>query len=98
MRALVVKLLKDPLLHFLVIGVALFAASAWRGQSIRAGRERIVLTAEQVAQARDAATALKGRALLPELGMCLLCNDQRQVKVGIAIGVMPGVGAILRGG
>jgi len=62
-KSIVVKLLKDPLLHFLVIGVALFAASAWRGQSIRAGRERIVLTEEQVAQAREAATALKGRPL-----------------------------------
>lgn len=62
-RAPLVKLLKDPLLHFLVIGAALFAASAWRGQSIRGGRERITLPAEQVAQARDAATALKGRAL-----------------------------------
>lgn len=63
MIATVIKLLKDPLLHFLVIGAALFAASAWRGQSIRAGRERIVVSAEQVAQARDAAAALKGRAL-----------------------------------
>ncbi|HZF28774.1 MAG TPA: peptidylprolyl isomerase [Gammaproteobacteria bacterium] len=63
MRAFVVKSLKDPLLHFLVIGIALFAASAWRGQSIRAGRERIVVGAEQVVQARDAATALEGRAL-----------------------------------
>jgi hypothetical protein len=62
-RAFLVKLLKDPLVHFLVIGIALFAASAWRGQSIRAGRERIVVGAEQVAQARDAATALAGRAL-----------------------------------
>ena len=63
MRTFVSKLLKDPLVHFLVIGIALFAASAWRGQSIRAGRERIVVSAEQVAQARDAAAALKGRAL-----------------------------------
>jgi len=79
-RALVVKLLKDPLLHFLVIGVALFAASAWRGQAIRAGRERIVLSAEQVTQARDAATALKGRALTrDELAELLEPNIREEV-------------------
>lgn len=55
------KILKDPLLHFLVIGICLFAVSAWRGESVRAGGERIVVTAEQVAAARDAATALQGR-------------------------------------
>jgi len=56
-----VKILKDPLVHFLLIGVALFAISAWRGEAIRAGRERIVITAEQVAQLRDSAALLQGR-------------------------------------
>jgi hypothetical protein len=56
------KLLKDPLVHFLLIGACLFALSAWRGEWIRSGRERIVITADQVAQVRDAATLLKGRA------------------------------------
>ena len=55
------KLLKDPLVHFLAVGVALFAISAWRGESVSAGRERIVVTAEQVAQARAAAAVLQGR-------------------------------------
>jgi peptidyl-prolyl cis-trans isomerase C len=55
------KLLKDPLVHFLALGVALFAISAWRGQSVSAGREEIVVTAEQVAQARAAAAVLQGR-------------------------------------
>lgn len=55
------KILKDPLVHFLGIGAALFALSAWRGASIEAGRERIVITAAQVAQARDAAALLQGR-------------------------------------
>lgn len=55
------KLLKDPLVHFLAVGIALFAVSAWRGQSISTGRERIVVTAEQVAQARAAAAVLQGR-------------------------------------
>ena len=60
-----VRLLKDPLLHFLVIGACLFAISAWRGETLRAGRERIVVTAEQVAAARDAATVLQGREPTP---------------------------------
>jgi len=54
------KLLKDPLVHFLAIGAALFAIAAMRGQP--ESRERIVVTAEQVEQARAAATALQGRA------------------------------------
>ena len=56
------KLLKDPLVHFLLIGACLFALSAWRGEWIRGGRERIVISADQVAQVRDAATLLKGHA------------------------------------
>jgi hypothetical protein len=55
------RLLKDPLVHFLVIGAALFAVSAWRGESVSTGREQIVITAEQVAQARAAAAVLQGR-------------------------------------
>jgi parvulin-like peptidyl-prolyl isomerase len=56
------KFLKDPLVHFLLIGASLFALSAWRGEWIRGGRERIVISAGQVAQVRDAAEVLKGRA------------------------------------
>lgn len=57
------RVLKDPLVHFLVVGASLFALAAWRGEWIRSGRERIVIGAEQVAQARDAAELLNGRAL-----------------------------------
>jgi len=56
-----IKLIKDPLVHFLLIGAALFALAAWRGESVTAGRERIVVTGEQVAQARSAAALLQGR-------------------------------------
>jgi len=56
------RFLKDPLVHFLLIGASLFALSAWRGEWIRGGRERIVISADQVAQVRDAAALLKGRA------------------------------------
>ena len=57
------KLLKDPLLHFLLIGALLFAVAAWRGQAVHTGRERIVVTASQVAQVEQAAALLQGRAL-----------------------------------
>ena len=56
------RFLKDPLVHFLLIGASLFALSAWRGEWIRGGRERIVVSADQVAQVRSAAELLKGRA------------------------------------
>jgi hypothetical protein len=59
------RLLKDPLVHFLLIGAALFAVSAWRGEMIRAGRERIAITAEQVSKARDTAALAQGRELSP---------------------------------
>jgi peptidyl-prolyl cis-trans isomerase C len=55
------RLLKDPLVHFLAIGAALFAVAAFRGQTVTTGREQIVVTAEQVTQARAAAAALQGR-------------------------------------
>ena len=59
------RLLKDPLVHFLLIGAALFGVSAWRGEVIRAGRERITITAEQVSKARDTAALAQGRELSP---------------------------------
>ena len=55
------RLIKDPLVHFLLIGAALFAIAAMRGAPVGSGPERIVVTAEQVAQARAAAAALQGR-------------------------------------
>src|SRR5690606_26552218 len=56
------KLLKDPLVHFLVLGAALFAVSAWRGDVPEAGcRERIVIGPAQIEQVRQAATLLQGR-------------------------------------
>jgi hypothetical protein len=56
------RFLKDPLVHFLLIGASLFALSAWRGEWIRGGRERIVIGADQVTQVRDAAELLRGHA------------------------------------
>jgi hypothetical protein len=57
------RLFKDPLVHFLLIGAALFGVSAWRGEMIRAGRERITITAEQVSKARNTAALTQGREL-----------------------------------
>jgi hypothetical protein len=55
------RILKDPLLHFLAIGAVLFAIAAWRGETVKTGGERIVVTAAQVEQARAAAAVLQGR-------------------------------------
>jgi peptidyl-prolyl cis-trans isomerase C len=55
------KLLKDPLLHFLLIGACLFAISAWRQQD--AISNSIVISADQVRQIRDSAQLVKGRPL-----------------------------------
>lgn len=57
------KLLKDPLLHFLLIGAALFAFSAWRGESVESGRERIEITASQILSLGQTSALLQGRAL-----------------------------------
>lgn len=55
------KLLKDPLVHFLVLGALLFGVAAWRGDTVEIGREQIVVPAEEVARARAAAALLQGR-------------------------------------
>lgn len=52
-------LLKDPLLHFLLIGVALFAVSSWRGGD--PDPDRIVIPAVQVERLGAAAERASGR-------------------------------------
>ena len=84
------KLIKDPLVHFLAIGVALFALAAWRGQSVSAGREEIVVTAEQVAQARAAAAVLQGREPTPEELEALIeptVRDEVMYREALALGL-----------
>jgi hypothetical protein len=84
------KLLKDPLVHFLLVGVSLFAVSAWRGQSVSAGREEIVVTAEQVAQARAAAAALQGREPTAEELEALIeptVRDEVMYREALALGL-----------
>ncbi|HEX7080673.1 MAG TPA: peptidylprolyl isomerase [Gammaproteobacteria bacterium] len=54
------KLLKDPLLHFLAIGAALFAISALRGGDGEAP-ERIVVSAAEVERLRAAAEVMQRR-------------------------------------
>jgi len=55
-----IRLLKDPLLHFLVLGAALFAVSAWRGGEEEAP-DRIVIDELVVERVADAARRLYGR-------------------------------------
>lgn len=84
------KLLKDPLVHFLAIGVLLFAVSAWRGETVSTGRERIVITAAQVEQARSAATALQGREPTAEELTTLLeptIRDEVFYREALALGL-----------
>ena len=81
---------KDPLVHFLAVGLALFAISAWRGESITTGSERIVVTAEQVAQARAAATALQGREPTAEELAALIeptVRDEVLYREALALGL-----------
>jgi hypothetical protein len=84
------RLLKDPLVHFLAVGAALFAISAWRGESVTTGAERIVVTADQVAQARAAATALQGREPTAEELEALVeptVRDEVMYREALALGL-----------
>ena len=84
------KLIKDPLVHFLLVGVALFAISAWRGQSVSTGGEKIVVTAEQVAQARAAAAVLQGREPTAEELEALIeptVRDEVMYREALALGL-----------
>jgi hypothetical protein len=51
---------RDPLVHFLVIGAALFAFLAWRSGE-REDPQRVVISAERVRAARDSARLVQGR-------------------------------------
>ncbi len=84
------RALKDPLVHFLALGALLFAISAWRGDPVTTGGERIVVTAEQVAQARAAATALQGREPTDEELEALLeptIRDEVLYREALALGL-----------
>lgn len=84
------RLLKDPLVHFLGVGALLFAISAWRGESVTTRPERIVVTAEQVTQARAAATALQGREPTAEELQALVeptVRDEVMYREALALGL-----------
>jgi peptidyl-prolyl cis-trans isomerase C len=85
-----IRFLKDPLVHFLLIGAALFAIAAWRGETIRTGRERIVVSAEQFAQVRDAAALLQGHPLTDQEVEALLepsIRDEVLYREALALGL-----------
>lgn len=54
------RLLKDPLLHFVVLGGLLFAISYLQGEGGEAGPEPIRISAEQVEQLRQSALLFSG--------------------------------------
>ena len=54
------SLLKDPLLHFVVLGGLLFAISYWQGDADEAGPQAIRISAEQVEQVRQSAILFSG--------------------------------------
>jgi peptidyl-prolyl cis-trans isomerase C len=57
----VTRLLKDPLLHFLVLGGVIFAVAAWRAEDSGSRADRIVIGAAQVEQLRRARSLALGR-------------------------------------
>lgn len=59
------RLLKDPLVHFLGAGAALFAVLALNEPPVEAGKARIVIDAAQVQETLEAATILQGREPTP---------------------------------
>jgi hypothetical protein len=82
------KILKDPLLHFLVIGACLFAISGLRQQDGRAGR--IVISADQVQQLRQSAELVKGRKLTQEEVASLVeptIQDEVLYREALALGL-----------
>jgi len=56
------KLSSDPLIHFLVIGGVLFAVLSSIGRSPEDPEERILITADQIAELERSASLLQGRA------------------------------------
>jgi len=84
------KLIKDPLVHFLVVGAVLFVIAAMRGNPITGGREQIVVSAEQVEQVRAAAAALQGREPTAEELDALLeptVRDEVLYREALALGL-----------
>jgi len=81
---------KDPLVHFLVIGAALFAALTWLGRSETASPERIVVTAEDVAELARSAELLAGRPPTDEELQSLVADavrDEVYYRQALALGL-----------
>jgi hypothetical protein len=82
------KILKDPLLHFLLIGACLFAISALRQQGESPGR--IVVSADQVEQLRASAELAQGRKLTHEELAALIeptIRDEVLYREALALGL-----------
>lgn len=82
------RLLREPLLHFLVLGLLLFALSAWRGDGARGGR--IVVTAGQLEHLAAGFTRTWQRPPTPEELKGLVDDHVREelaVREAIASGL-----------
>lgn len=60
------RLAKDPFIHFVLLGAALFALLAWRSEPDTAGGQTVRVGAEQVEQIRESASLRYGRPPTPE--------------------------------
>lgn len=81
---------KDPLVHFLVIGAALFAALTWLARSETPPPERIVVTAEDVAELARSDELLAGRPPTDEELRALVADavrDEVYYRQALALGL-----------
>jgi hypothetical protein len=85
------RLLKDPLIHFLLVGACLFAVLAWRDGASRGDeRERIVISAEQIDQLRRSTAVVRGaQPTGPELERLVepLIRDEVLYREALALGL-----------
>ena len=84
------SLLKDPLLHFLVLGGALFAVSYWQGDTGETDSEPIRISAEQVEQLRQSAVLFSGREPSREELAALVepaIRDELMYREALALGL-----------
>lgn len=60
------KLLKDPLVHFLLVGAAIFGLSYWLNPPTAEGDTGIIISAADVAKMRDQIALIQGRSATDE--------------------------------
>jgi hypothetical protein len=84
------KLLRDPLVHFLLAGGALFAVFYWRGDAAGNAGQDIVIDAAQVEQLSEAAALLRGRPLAADELAAVVApaiRDEVMYREALALGL-----------